>query len=372
MTSKAKVKAVTRICILCESWESGGIESFLCNTLLVMDRSGFEVDIVAAQLRDSVFTVPLKAADVHFRELSGTLRSPKDGRLFSKLLADRHYDVVHLNTYQALSLHYLALAKKAGVPVRIAHSHNAELRKSLGRPLKLALHRWARRAYGDTMTYRLACSNLAAQFMFGDDAEWTFIPNGIDVERFRFDPVVREQVRSELGIAGKLVIGNVGRLCYQKNQAFLLEVFQEVHRKQPESALLLVGEGEDRPKLKEKAKTLGIEEYVIFYGTTDRVERLYWAMDILVMPSLFEGLPVTGIEAQCTGLSCLLSHRITQECALTSGTVFLPLEKGVEVWGAQVLDMAIHEERASCADIVAAAGFSVDKTAARIREVWME
>lgn len=367
------MKAVTRICILCETWESGGIEAFLTNVISHMDLTGLEIDIVCARLGQSVFTSPLEARGVHFYSLSGSIRRLAENyRRFSALLTERHYDVVYLNAYQALSLQYLNMAQKVSVPVRIAHSHNTGLRKSIAKPLKLALHRWARRTYGDVMTHRWACSAPAARFLFGDASPWIFIPNGIDVESFRFDSAARVKVRADLEVEGKLVLGNVGRLCYQKNQSFLLDVFKEVQEQCPESALLLVGEGEDRPRLEERARVLGIEKDVIFFGTTDRVEQLYWAMDILVMPSLFEGLPVTGIEAQCTGLPCLLSQSITQECALTSDTVFLPLEKGAEAWGAQVLDMTTHKERSSCADIVAAAGFSIDETAARVREVWME
>lgn len=365
------MKAMPRICILCESWESGGIESFLCNTLLAMDRSGLEVDIVAAQLRDSVFTEPLKAAGIHFQELSGALRSPKNGPLFSALLAERNYDVVHLNAYQGLSLHYLALAQKAGVPVRIAHSHNTELRKSPARPLKLALHRWARRAYRDVMTHRWACSTPAARFLFGDTSEWTFIPNGIDVKRFRFDPVVREQVRAELGLDGKLVIGNVGRLCYQKNQVFLLEVFREVQRQRPESVLLLVGEGEDRPALEERTRVLGLERNVIFYGTTHRVERLYWAMDVFAFPSRFEGLGIAVVEAQAAGLPVVCSEGVPPEAMVTDLAQRLPLSAGTAAWAEAALNGKAPENRAAAADEVSAAGFGVAAVAGEIKRLWM-
>ena len=242
---------MARICVFCETWESGGIEAFLCNAICHMDLAGLEIDIVAARLGESIFTPALKERGVRFLPLSGSTRKlAENHRRFSALLAQQQYDVVHLNAYQALSLCYLALAQKAGVPVRIDHSHNTELRKSPGRPLKLALHRWARKAYGDVMTHRWACSASAARFLFGDTPEWTFVPNGIDVERFRFAPAARARVRGELGLEGKLVIGNVGRLCYQKNQTFLLDVYKAVQQRCPESAILLVGEGEDRPALR--------------------------------------------------------------------------------------------------------------------------
>jgi len=363
---------MARICVFCETWESGGIEAFLCNAICHMDLAGLEIDIVAARLGESIFTPALKERGVRFLPLSGSTRKlAENHRRFSALLAQRQYDVVHLNAYQALSLRYLALAQKAGVPVRIAHSHNTELRKSPGRPLKLALHRWARRAYGDVMTHRWACSASAARFLFGDTPEWTFIPNGIDVERFRFAPAARARVRGELGLEGKLVIGNVGRLCYQKNQTFLLDVLKAVQQRCPESALLLVGEGEDRPDLEEKARTLGIEDNVMFYGTTDRVERLYWAMDVFAFPSQFEGLGIAAVEAQAAGLPIVCSEGVPTETIVTDLALRLPLSAGAGEWAEAILNGKAPGSRAATADGVTAAGFGVETTAAKIREVWM-
>ena len=362
-----------RICVFCETWESGGIEAFLANVICHMNLSGLEIDVVAARLGESVFTAPLEERGIRFYQLSGsTRRVAENHRLFRRLLEERDYDTVHLNAYQALSLGYLRLARRAGVPVRIAHSHNTQLRKSPTRPLKLALHRWAKKRYAKEPTHRWACSQGAAEFLFSPFADWAFVPNGIDVERFRFDPVVRKEARWELGLEGKLVVGNVGRLCYQKNQTFALDIFQEIHRMRPESVLLLVGQGEDRERLEEKAKSLGIENRVIFYGTTDRVERLYWAMDIFLFPSRFEGLPVTAIEAQAAGLPCLFSDKVTRECRIGEATWFLSLDAQPERWAETALGTKGTEERRLCADMVRSAGFDVEAVAERVREKWME
>ena len=260
-----------RVCCCCESWESGGIESFLTNALLRMDRTGLEVDIVAAELRESVFTEQLREAGVRFYELSGSLnRIARNSRLLQGIFEERKYNVFHLHAYQALSFRYLKQAKQSGIPVRIAHSHNTALRKSRGRRLKLGIHCISRALLTGYATDLWACSRQAAEFLFSPrelkGKGYRFIPNGIEMERFRFNSEAREQIRKELHCESKLVIGNVGRLCYQKNQAFLLEAFAEVHGKQPDSVLLLVGEGEDRPMLEEQAERLGIRERVLFYG----------------------------------------------------------------------------------------------------------
>lgn len=336
-----------------------------------MDRRGLEIDLVAARLGRSVFTKPLEELGVHFYQLSGSTRKMAENRrLFRRLLEERRYDGIHLNAYQALSLQYLELARLSGVPVRIAHSHNTALRKSLTRPLKLALHHWAGKRYAGEPTHRWACSAQAARFLFGD-AGWTFVPNGIDVERFRFDPEGREEARRELGLENKLVIGNVGRLCYQKNQSFALDVFQILHRQQPESLLLLVGEGEDRKALEEKAKILGVDDSVIFYGTTDRVERLYWAMDVFAFPSLFEGLGIVAIEAQAAGLPVLCSEHIPGEALITAWATRRELTAGAKSWAEALLAARSPEDRQTAVGAVIEAGFGVETVAERVREMWM-
>lgn len=366
-----------RVCCFCERWESGGIESFLCNVLLHMDLSAMEVDIVTAQLRGSVFTESLKARGVRFCELSGRQnRVPENHRLFRKLLAERQYDVVHLHIFHGLSLWYGCLAKQAGVPVRIAHGHNTALRKSKTRPLKLLVHYISRKLFTRCATDLWACSRAAAEFMFPDSAlkskGFQFIPNGIDTNRFRFDADVREKVRTELGVQGKYVVGNIGRLCYQKNQDFLLDVFYEVLKRRPESILLLVGEGPDRFALEEKTRRLEVAGNVIFYGTSDRVERLLWAMDVFVMPSRFEGLGIAAVEAQAAGLPVIFSEQVPKEAQLSQQFWVLPLHAGAAHWAEKLSEfLGTPERRAESAAAVRRAGFDVADVARQIEQFYL-
>lgn len=365
-----------RVCCFCETWESGGIESFLHNVLLRMDLTNMEVDLVAAQLKESVFSRRLQEHGVRFRELSGNQRNvPENHRLFQKLLRERQYDVVHLNIFQGMSLYYARLAKLAGVPVRIAHSHNSDLRKSRTRWLKLQLHRLYAGRYAADATAFWACSRNAAEFMFParllEERSFTFIPNGIDTVKFRFNPAVREDVRRELGVANQFVIGNIGRLCYQKNQNFLLDVFAEVIKYRPESCLLLVGEGEDLSMLQEKARALNIQDRVIFYGTSKHVERLLGAMDVFAFPSRFEGLGIVAVEAQAAGLPVVCSENVPDEAAVTQLFLRVPLTDGAAAW-AKVLLIAADTERELRADVTAAAGFDVATVAAMIEETYKE
>lgn len=360
-----------KVCCFCEKWESGGIESFLNNVIQRLDQERFQVDIAASCLAESVFTMPLKNRGVRFFDLSGNQRDlVQNHRKFFELLRRERYHVVHLNLFQGLSLAYAETAKRAGVPVRIAHSHNTGLRKSGTRPLKLLVHNMAKYIFAREATAFWACSREAAGFLFPKGAlnrrGYRFIPNGIEVERFRFDPAVREQVRAELGIEGQFVIGHVGRLCDQKNQDFLLEVFAQVKRRRPESRLLLVGEGELLGRLKEKAGELDVAESVIFYGPASRVERLLWAMDVFAFPSRFEGLGIAAVEAQAAGTPVAASEFVPDEAC--AGPIFrrLSLDAGTYAWADALLGACRPADRASCADRVKEAGFDISGVARQL------
>ena len=361
-----------KICVFCETWGSGGIESFLHNVLLCMDLTGLEIDIVAEMIGESLFTDHLRDAGVRFVELSGSIRKPLSNfRAFRSLLRRRKYDAVHLNIYQGMSLYYARLAQKAGVPVRIAHSHNSALRKSAARLIKQGIHRFFSLRCTDSATDLWACSHEAAAFMFPREALRTrghrFIPNGIDTARFRFRGDVREQIREELGLEGAFVVGHVGRLCYQKNQRFLLSMLPALLRLRPESRLLLVGEGEDLDGLRRYAGELGISDKVIFYGVSGQVETLLWAMDAFALPSRFEGLCIVAVEAQAAGLPLLCSEGVTKEAGITALARWEPLDP--ELW-AKVLAGTPDAERQSSADSVREAGFDVARVGKSIEEAY--
>lgn len=365
-----------RVCCLCERWESGGIEAFLYNALTHIDHTQIEVDIVAAGLGKSIFTKPLQELGVRFFELSGSQRKVAENhRRFRLLLRDRRYDVLHLNAFQGLSLAYLRIAGQMGVPSRIAHSHNTALRKSVLRPLKLAVHAWARERYTADATALWACSQGAAEFLFSaralEQSGFQFIPNGIDTARFRFDPAVRESVRRDLGLEGTFVVGNVGRLCYQKNQEFLLDVFADVLKRNPDSRLLLVGEGEDKPMLVRKAKRLHISDKVLFYGASDHVEQLLWAMDVFLLPSRFEGLAVAAVEAQAAGLPVLCSAEISPEVRITPDLRRLALTEGAAAWSKALEQMPCAAERETAAEIVRGAGFHIADQSRRLESSYL-
>lgn len=319
-----------KICIYCETWESGGIESFLHNVLCHMDLTNLDIDIVVACLRPSIFTEPLEKLGIEFIELSGNPRGIiENRRQFKRLLREKQYDVLHLNAFQGLQLSLLRTAKRAGVPVRIAHAHGAGLRNSRTRPVKMIVHKLCRAMFAHEATLLWACSDAAAKFLFSSRClrkmNYQFIPNGIDLDRFSFHSTARKQERERLQMQDCLVVGTVGRLSSEKNQAFLLDVFSALKKQQEKSMLLLVGDGEERQHLEERAIALGIVDSVIFYGVTDHVERLLWAMDVFAFPSRFEGLGIAAVEAQAAGLPVVCSEFIPDETLVTQGAIRVPL-----------------------------------------------
>lgn len=361
-----------KVCCLCEKWESGGIESYLYNVLLHMDLSHLEIDIAAAQLTESVFTEPLRACGVRFYQLSGKLRSLTNERAFSDLLKARNYNVVYLNIFHGLSYRYGYLAKKAGVPIRIAHSHGAGLRKSPGKIFKLCLHQLGKRLWASSITDFWVCSRNAARFLVPKGQTYQWIPNGIETERFRFQSVSREKTRYALGVTeDTFLLGTVGRLSEEKNHSFLLKVFYEFKNLRENSVLLLIGTGNLEKQLRREARELSLEEDVIFYGTSSQVEQLLWAMDIFIFPSQVEGLGIAGVEAQAAGLPVLCSKAIPPEALVTKSIAQLDLSAGPRTWAEKALRLK-STDRKRGAEVVAAAGFDAKTVAGRIKKRWME
>lgn len=251
------------------------------------------------------------------------------------------YQIVHSHI-DAMSSFPLAAAKISRVPVRIAHSHSTKLDKDLKLPIKFA----ALKLLPGIANQYCACGKQAGKFMFGN-REFKIINNAVDLDRFSFNEEVRIQTRQKLGLHDELVIGHVGRFCYIKNQLFLLDVLKDILIKVPNARLMLVGNGEDKEKLVEKAKALGLEDAVILLVDRDDVADLYQAMDIFVMPSLFEGLPMVGVEAQASGLSCLFSDRISSEVLLSDSAHLFTLDKTAADWAEEILSVDKNRKRSA-------------------------
>lgn len=242
------------------------------------------------------------------------------------------YKIVHSHI-DAMSFIPLLAAKKAGVPFRIAHSHSTSIDKDYKYLLKL----FFRSQITKVANIYAACGQEAGRFLFKDQP-FTVIPNAVDAKKFCFNQKIRYEKRKELGYRDTdFLVGHVGRLCYPKNHKFLIEIFHEIHKQNHMAVLLLVGVGEKEQEIREQVKKLQLDECVRFLGNRDDVNELYQAMDVFVLPSLFEGVPVVGIEAQFADLPCFFSTRVPSEVRFSPKSCFLDLDLSPKIWAEKIL-----------------------------------
>ena len=261
---------------------------------------------------------------------------------------------------------YLSVARLLG-RVTIAHSHSASHPGRLGKWARWAMTlplRWVAH-------YRLACSTPAATWMFGRRAETSLVHNGVALDEFEYDAQNRDRVRKELGLGDGLVVGHVGRMVPPKNHARLVQVFERSTEVEPFAHLLLVGDGELRSEIERHIRALKIDENVILVGVRADVSALLAAMDVLVLPSHFEGLPVSIVEAQASGLPCVVSDAVTREVGLTDLVQFISLEESDEVWSNAVLK-AKELPRRSRVEELRAAGYDSSETTGEMQRLYVK
>ncbi len=278
---------------------------------------------------------------------------------------DTGYDAVHLHTSYWHDFVCEELAIKKKVPIIAVHAHNSRpnlTRGTLPFEHAIAAHMKKRLEFNSGLaTHFFACSGPAADFLYGQQIpkkKIRILKNAIDTDRFAFDPLIRLKYRRNLGLDGIFTVGHVGRFAYQKNHAFLVEVFAEILKEIPAAALLLVGGGELMEETRQAANRLGITEKVLFLGERADIAELYQAMDMFAFPSRFEGLPFALLEAQTAGLKCLAGDGIAAEAKVTDNLRFLPLD--VDRWSEAVVNTAKEKHlRRDCSAVVAAAGYSI-------------
>ena len=250
------------------------------------------------------------------------------------IVRTNNYEIIHINSDSAyVAAAYIYAAKRGGIKKIYVHSHCTKIDDSnvLRRTFKTIAHKICVQYVCHNTNRYLACSKLAGTWMFGkknvSTHKYCTIYNGVEVQKYIFDETVRKIYRKELGIENHLVIGNIGRLSYQKNQSFLLDIFKEYYKRNPKSVMVLVGDGDQRKNLEQKAVLLGLQEAVKFLGLRGDVPQLLWAFDVMVMPSKFEGLPVTMVEAQMADLPCVVSSAITLEADFSGMVEYVSLNE---------------------------------------------
>ena len=359
----------------------GGAESRTMDLYRHMDKSMVQFDFLVHTDKEGYF-------DKEIEELGGHIYRVSRFRVynyFSYVRQWKRFFKVH-HEYRAVQGHmtstaaiYLPIAKKAGISVTIAHARSA----GVDRGIKGALTRYLRRNLPEKTDFMFTCSRLAGISVFGkkavEEGKTVFLPNAIDCGNFAYNPEMRKKIREELGIADQYVIGHVGRFHYAKNHEYLLRVFAALcqakadagdhHKARIEYRLLLLGEGERMELVRQQAKDLGIEELICFAGNKGNVYDYYQAMDYFVYPSRYEGLPGTVVEAQASGLRCLISDSICEEVGITDLLHTMSLEKTPKEWADYIIKTRDYD-RVSYWEEVKKAGFDVTAQAGKMREFY--
>ncbi len=344
----------------------GGLETMLMNYYRHIDRTEFQFDFLTHRDFRADYDDEIESLGGKIFHLPRLVPWSKNyinalDRFFSE---HPEYEIVHVHQ-DCLSSVILKSAEKHGVPVRIAHSHNSSQDKNLKYPVKL----FYRSRIPRYATDLFACGKQAGDWMFRG-AAYTVVNNAIDAKSYCFSPEKAAAVRAELGLsATALVVGHVGRFSPAKNHAFLLDVFRRINQKHSDSVLLLVGDGELRAETEERAGQLRIDNNVVFTGVRSDVSDLMAAMNVFVFPSLYEGFPVTLLEAQAAGLPCIVSDRISDECSVTPLVKPESLSSSPDKWADDVLKAAKIERR-SRSEEISAAGFDISENALRLQKFY--
>ncbi len=355
----------------------GGVSMFVLALLEHFDSDEMRVDCLTAyRCENGLFRQTLARRGGMLYELGLPLPpSASKNDLYrpaKHFFAEHDYDVIHIHSAGIMGLSVLTAAtcRRKGVTV-IAHSHGVGPRLTPLLRLLRVCGSIRMRAHVDCYC---ACSTEAAvwKFMPAFQRRTHIIHNGIDTERYRFDPEKRAELRRKLGI-GELrrVVGNVGRLCAEKNQSFLLRAFAELAQHEPMTVLMLVGDGEDRAKLEALAWELGLNGRVLFIGTTAEMPAYLSAMDVFAFPSEFESFGIAAVEAQAAGLPVIASDRVPREVKMTESFHFLPLDTGAHSW-AEALMCTESSTREDGVEAVRRAGYDISYTIAQLRKLYFD
>lgn len=341
------------VCLILKGFHHGGVERVFESYFSAMNRENLDLHIVTHMkayeprkklFEDMGFTIH-ELSPIHITRLT-----PQNFHEYRALFKNNRFDVVHNNFPEYLLPLYFA--KKSNVSLRILHTHNDYRRLTeILSPLKRKVYRSIIDLnIRKNSNMLIGCGETAFRNTFGlepSESKHIILNNAVDLARFAYDEETRKRIRTELGIGKECVVGHVGRYedLAQKNQPFVLDVFENFIQKKPDSILLMIGEGKYREYVTKLAKDKGIRDRVVFTGAITNVNEYLQAMDYFVFPSLHEGLGISVVEAQASGLPCIVSKNVPKEACLTDKCRQIDLNKGAEYWADELIDMGVNHYR---------------------------
>lgn len=360
-----------------EPLANGGQESFIMNMYRNIDRDEVQFD----------FFTPFSCENLRLKQeidnLGGRVwfaNKPFDANKnkyvnqeVRKFLKNHKYDIVHIHSGSTYSLMIVAkIARISGVKNVIVHSHCGGFKNLKYRIIKLL----SRPYFMKYPTKYFACSNLAAEWKFPNkiikDKNYVVLKNAIDTTKLFYSEDIRIKTRENLNLNNKFVVGHIGRFSIQKNHHFLIDIFDEIQKINKDSILLLIGVGELQEEIKEKVKILKLQDKVLFLNLRDDIQELLNAMDVFVLPSFFEGLPVVGVEAQSTGLQVFTSTEVTKELPIEELSFYYSMEEPAKEWAEKIINEYKKYTRKNTTESIKKAGYEVKNATEKMKDLYLE
>lgn len=367
-----ETKEPIRVASVIGRYIGGGVEAVTINYYRNIDKNKVQLDFICDEDSTNIPYEEIEKMGGKVIIIPSYSKPFKYHKELKRVLKEGNYKIVHSNI-NTLSVFSLFAAKCAGVPVRIAHSHSTTNKKEKKKNLMKQVLRPFSKVFA---TDYMCCSELAGRWLFGnkeyDKGNVYLLNNAIDLDKFKYNEALRKKKRKELGIKDDtLVIGHIGRFVAQKNHDYLIDIFNEIHKKNNNSILLLAGQGPLMEDIKNKVKELNLEDSVKFLGQRNDANELYQAFDVFLLPSLYEGLPVVGVEAQASGLLCYLSDDMTKETKVLDITKFMSLNNTPEEWADNILDDVKKYKRIDTSKEMTAKNFNIKEEAKKLEEYYL-
>lgn len=332
----------------------GGVEAVIMNYYRNIDRNKIQFDFIIDGYEKTALDNEISSLGGKVYKVEPYTKNPfKNIYQIYRIIKDNNYQIVHSNM-NTLAIFSLFAAWLAGAKVRILHNHSTATKNEKLR----SIIKYILRPFAPIFANKyLACSALAGEWMYGKKkmhlGKIKILNNAINVDDFAYNEELRKVLRQKLNIKKDiLVIGHVGRFMHQKNHDFLIDIFREIYRQEKNSILLLIGDGPLRQSIEEKVKVYGLQDKVKFLGLRKDVRALYNIMDVFVLPSWYEGLPVVSIEAQANGLSCFISDKVSKECEVSSSVRFIKLDKDANFWSKEILNSNLNRNKKAKEELI--------------------
>lgn len=344
---------------------TGGLSTVMMNYYRVINKEEVKIDFASTNIPPQSLFDEIHANGSEYYQLPD--RKNVLAYFFALKKLCRGYDAIHVHANSATAVIELQAARWAGIKKRIIHNHNSRCQHNVLNQLFLSLYR-------RSFTQAIACSNEAGEWLYGKDG-FIILRNAINVRRFKFDAAKRLTMRSGFGFGDdECVIGHIGKFVEAKNHPFLIEVFAKYHALHPKSKLLLIGNGEQRHLVEAAIDKNKVNDYVILAGLRSDIPDVLQAMDIFLFPSIYEGMPLSVVEAQASGLPCIISDTVTKMINIGEDVIQLPLSKGTEYWTEYLsnvkYELSRQERCERNIELITKAGYNIETEAKSLMKIY--